>query len=89
MSSSQPSTMTIDTSSSTQGTFTLTNLQWDGPYFQGDVTNSLSGQSGTVEGSEFYGGINATVNLPGQVSTITTTPTTPNPTLAAYQSNVW
>ena len=89
MSSSQPSTMIIDTSASTQGTFTLTNLKWDGPYFQGDVANSFSGQNGTVEGSEFYGGINATFYLPGQVSTITTTPTTPNPTLAAYQSNDW
>jgi hypothetical protein len=51
--------MTID-AGSTQGTFIFTNLQWDGPYFEGDVTNSLSGEKGNVEGSEFFGGINAT-----------------------------
>jgi len=86
---SQPTTMTIDTSSSTQGSFILTNLQWDGPYFEGDVTNSLSGEKGTVQGSEFFGGISATAYLPGQTTTITTTPTMPNPTLAAYNNNTW
>ncbi len=87
--SNQPSTMTINTSPTTQGTFILTNLQWDGPYFEGNASNSLTGEKGTVEGSDFFGGINATVILSGQVSTITTTPTEPNPTYAAYNSNVW
>lgn len=86
---SQPSSMTINTSSSTQGTFTFTNLQWDGPYFEGDATNSLTGEEGSVQGSEFFGGINATVTLPGQISTITTTPTQPNPMQQAFNSNVW
>lgn len=87
--SNQPSTITINTSPSTQGTFIFTNLQWDGPYFEGNATNSLTGEKGSVEGSDFFGGINATVALPGQVSTITTTPTQPNPIYAAYNSNVW
>lgn len=82
---SQPSTMTINLGPS--DTFTFTNLQWDGPYFEGTATNN--NETGTVEGSEFFGGINATVTLPGQTSTITTTPTQPNPTLEAYNGSVW
>lgn len=89
MTTTQPSTMTISTSASTQGSFIFTNLQWDGPYFEGNATNSLSGEKGTVEGSEFFGGINATVTLPGQISSITTTPTQQNPMLQAYNNNVW
>lgn len=66
----QPSTLTVNTGDNAQGTFTFTDLQWDGPNFSGDAYNSLTKESGSVSGSEVWGAINATVLLSGQTSNI-------------------
>lgn len=73
-SSVDPSTLTINTGDNAQGTFTFTNLQWNGNTFIGDAYNSLTKESGTVSGSETWGAISANVILPGQSTEINTSP---------------